>query len=44
LCLVVWAEDNADPKWSLGLVRITVDRLNSGGNRDKKATLNAAGL
>ncbi len=43
LCLVVWAEDSAHPKWSVGLVRVTPDRLNSGGNRDNKATLNMRG-
>ena len=43
LCLVVWAEDNADPKWSTGLVRTTTDRLHTSGNRDAKATLNGAG-
>lgn len=43
LCLLVSAEDTATPKWSMGLVRITVDRLNTGGNRDKKATLNSNG-
>lgn len=43
LCLVVWAEDNADPKWSMGIVRAAAEYLNTGGNRDKKATLNEAG-
>jgi len=43
LCLVVWAEDNAKPKWSMGIVRATAEHLNTGGNRDKKATLNGAG-
>lgn len=43
LCLVVWAEDNADPTWSMGLVRATADRLHTSGNRDAKATLNEAG-
>jgi hypothetical protein len=43
LCLVAWAEDNAEPLWSLGLVRVTPDRLNTGGNRDAKATLNESG-
>jgi hypothetical protein len=43
ICLLLSAEDTADPKWSMGLVRIRTDRLNTGGNRDKKATLNAAG-
>lgn len=43
VCMVVWAEDSSLPKWSLGLVRITPERLNSGGNRDSKATLNLIG-
>lgn len=43
LCLVVWAEDNKDPKWSMGLIRATIDRLNTGGNRDAKSTFNEAG-
>ena len=43
LCLVVWAEDSADPKWSMGIVRAAAEYLNTGGNRDKKATLNEAG-
>ena len=42
LCLLVWADD-ADSQWSMGLVRITLDRLNTGGNRDRKATLNHQG-
>ncbi|HXI71895.1 MAG TPA: NaeI family type II restriction endonuclease [Verrucomicrobiae bacterium] len=43
LCLLVWANDSKDPKWSVGLVRVTLGRLNSGGNRDQKATLNGSG-
>lgn len=43
ICMVVWAEDTADPRWSLGLVRTTEERLNTGGNRDSKATLNNIG-
>jgi hypothetical protein len=43
LCLVVWAEDTANPKWSMGLVRATTEHLNTGGNRDQKATLNEVG-
>ena len=43
LCLVVWALDNESPTWSMGLVRATADHLNTGGNRDAKATLNEAG-
>lgn len=42
LCLLAWADDAA-AVWSLGIVRTTPDRLNTGGNRDKKATLNAVG-
>lgn len=42
LCLLLWAEDQIS-QWSMGIVRITADRLNSGGNRDYKATLNPAG-
>ncbi len=43
LCLVLWAEDSQDPRWSMGIVRITAERLNTGGNRDAKVTLNASG-
>ena len=43
LCLLGWAEDSATPAWSLGLLRITLDRLNTGTNRDAKATLNERG-
>jgi len=43
LCLVVWAEDNSAPTWSMGLVRITPERIHACGNRDAKATLNEAG-
>jgi len=43
LCLVISAEDTKTPTWCMGLVRITLERLNSGGNRDRKATLNADG-
>lgn len=43
LCLVLWAKDSQNPTWSMGLVRTTVDCLNTGGNRDAKATLNEAG-
>lgn len=42
LCLLVWAEDQSS-KWSMGIVRAEVDRLNTGSNRDKKATLNPVG-
>jgi restriction endonuclease NaeI len=43
LCLVVWAEDSKTPAWSMGIVRVAVEHLNTGGNRDAKATLNEAG-
>jgi len=43
LCLVAWAEDSETPKWSMGLVRASADHLNTGGNRDSKATFNAVG-
>lgn len=43
LCLLVWAMDNKDPKWSMGLVRASDSHLNAGSNRDSKATLNEAG-
>jgi len=42
LCLLVWADDPS-AKWSMGVVRITPERLNTGGNRDRKATLNQEG-
>lgn len=41
LCLVGWAEDSRNPRWSLGLVRITPSILNDGGNRDGKKTISA---
>ena len=43
LCLVLSAEDSALPRWSLGVVRVTSERLNTGANRDAKATLNKIG-
>lgn len=42
LCLLVWAEDQSS-KWSVGIVRADECNLNSGQNRDGKATLNSAG-
>ncbi|MEU5838923.1 NaeI family type II restriction endonuclease [Streptomyces diacarni] len=42
LLLVVWASDEKS-SWSVGLVRALPERLNSGGNRDAKKTLNGAG-
>jgi hypothetical protein len=44
ICLLVWAQDTAAPKWSLGLVRATKNYLNTGGNQDKKVTLNKTGM
>lgn len=43
LCLVVWAEDTNDPRWSMGLLRITPERLRTSGNRDAKTSLNQEG-
>jgi len=43
ICMLVWAEDTSNPKWSMGLVRIRPALLNPGNNRDAKATLNRAG-
>jgi hypothetical protein len=42
LCLVLWADDPSS-QWSMGIVRTTLERLNTGGNRDRKATLNQEG-
>jgi hypothetical protein len=42
LCMVVWADD-VESCWSLGIVRANSDRLNTGTNRDGKATLNVKG-
>src|SRR5439155_125823 len=42
VCLLLWSDDNAS-HWSMGIARVTVERLNTGGNRDRKATLNQAG-
>ena len=43
LCLLVWAEDGAEARWSAGLVRAMDTFLNAGNNRDAKATLNRTG-
>lgn len=43
LCLVISAKDDADPRWSMGLVRTSVDHLGAGGNRDAKKSLNSQG-
>jgi Restriction endonuclease NaeI len=43
ICLLMWSEDNENPKWSMGLVRMTPACLNPGSNRDLKATLNELG-
>lgn len=42
LCLVVWADDQRSI-WNMGLVRALPTLLNTGNNRDGKATLNQAG-
>ncbi|MFI7274334.1 NaeI family type II restriction endonuclease [Streptomyces sp. NPDC049879] len=42
ILLVVWASDEQS-QWSAGLVRALPERLNNGGNRDAKKTLNAVG-
>lgn len=42
ICLLVWADDR-NAHWSMGLVRVDSSRLNSGANRDGKATLNSSG-
>ena len=42
LCLVVWADDQKS-QWSMGLVRVTAERLSTGRNRDGKASLNQQG-
>ena len=43
LGLFLWAEDTQNPRWSMGLVRTTIDHLDTGGNRYATATLNKAG-
>lgn len=43
VCMLVTAEDTAEPTWNLGIVRVTQAKLNIGSNRDAKATLNAEG-
>jgi hypothetical protein len=43
LCLLMWSEDTSTPKWSAGLVRTLPEYLNTGSNRDAKATLNVSG-
>ncbi|WP_426366749.1 NaeI family type II restriction endonuclease [Streptomyces sp. E-08] len=40
LCLLVWADD-AQSRWSVGLVRAARERLTVGSNRDGKATVRA---
>ena len=42
VCLVAWAEDKS-ARWSMGLVRITKERLRESVNQDKKSQLNDAG-
>ena len=41
LCLLVWADDEQGV-WSLGIIRITANILNSGKNLDSKRTISAA--
>jgi hypothetical protein len=43
VCLVLSGADTASPTWSMGVVRATSEHLNTGANRDAKATLNKAG-
>ena len=43
LCLVIWAEDSTNPRWSMGVVRTNPEHLTTGGNRDSKSTLNGLG-
>lgn len=43
LCLLAWAEDSQNPRWSLGLARITLEMLNTGGNRDGKKSISKKG-
>jgi len=42
LCLLVWADDLSG-RWSIGIVRATEERLNTGGIRDREATFNESG-
>ncbi|MFF4306415.1 NaeI family type II restriction endonuclease [Streptomyces sp. NPDC001601] len=41
LCLLAWADDYRS-RWSIGLVRIRAEWLNTGNNRDLKLTIKAA--
>lgn len=43
VCLLTWAEDSGNPRWSVGLVRILPDILTLGGNRDGKRTISRHG-
>jgi hypothetical protein len=43
LCLVLSAKDDAEPHWSMGLVRTSNDHLSTAVNRDGKRSLNAQG-
>ncbi|MFE0807946.1 NaeI family type II restriction endonuclease [Streptomyces rochei] len=40
ICLLVWADDYQS-RWSVGLLRVRPEWLNSGRNRDMKATIKA---
>lgn len=43
LCLVLWSRDETS-EWSMGVVRMREEYLNTGSNRDRKATLNPLGM
>jgi hypothetical protein len=43
ICLVVWADDSKDPRWSMGLLRVSPERVRASGNRDAKTNLNQEG-
>nr|WP_237285233.1 NaeI family type II restriction endonuclease [Streptomyces niveus] len=40
ICLLVWADDQLS-RWSVGLLRVKEEWLNSARNRDLRATLKA---
>ena len=42
LCILVWADD-ARSQWSMGVVRATADRLNTGSDRSRDVMLNRRG-
>jgi hypothetical protein len=43
ICFIISAHDDADPVWSMGLVRASEEHLGKGGNRDSKRSLSAVG-